>query len=61
MLLNEFEVPKPRWKGADQNIVPAYMYQMTLTHPTKDGLMVAHCNTFSQCLFSQLKLFLQPH
>ena len=39
MLLNEFEVPKPRWKGADQNIMPAY--QMTLTHPTKDGLMVA--------------------
>ena len=37
MLLNEFEVPKPRWKGADQNIMPAY--QMTLTHPTKDGLM----------------------
>ena len=40
MLLNEFEVPKPRWKGADQNIVPAYMYQMTLTHPTLNGLHV---------------------
>ena len=38
MLLNEFEVPIPKWKGADNGIVPKY--QMTLTHPVNGGLKV---------------------
>jgi len=38
MLLNEFEVPIPKWKGADNGNVPKY--QMTLTHPVNGGLKV---------------------
>ena len=38
MILNEFDVPIPKWDGHEANKdVP---YQMTLTHPTKYGLHV---------------------